>query len=69
MSTGIESNGARFGCGFVFGLVFSAIGLFAYMSTFGYFESVAIIVTAVVFGFAALKFGDVFWRWVAKWLH
>ncbi len=60
--------GMRFGCGFVFGLAF--FGLFSMW--FAYedrgFTVVVILVAAFAFGLAALRFGDAFWRWFARWL-
>jgi len=64
----LETNGARFGCGFVFGVVFGAFSAIGVAYSNG-FEFIAIVLTiALVFGFAAMRFGDAFWRWVKNWL-
>jgi len=61
-------KGIRFGCGFVFGLLVGGISSLRWYYEAGNSTAVATIVIALVFGFAALRFGDVFWRWLAKWL-
>ena len=56
----------RFGCGFIFGLVFfgiSSIWFVVESSTY----AIAIIIAATVFGLAALRFGDAFWRAFGRW--
>ena len=60
-------KGFRFGCGFVFGLLF-----FGFSSIWFVYEDVgvyvvAVLIAAIVFGLAALRFGDGFWRWFARW--
>ena len=57
----------RFGCGFVLGLVF-----FGFSSVWFVIEErgtyvVAILVAAIVFGLAALQFGDAFWKALGRW--
>ena len=62
-----ESNGARFGCGFVFGLVFAGLGS-ASAGIFGAYPIVAgVFIVALFFGLAAMHFGDSFWRWFSNW--
>lgn len=63
-----ESRGARFGCGFVFGLVLAGIGGVGAAFTDGKLFLAITIVVSVIFGLAAMRFGDRFWRWVKKWL-
>lgn len=58
----------RFGCGFVFGLF-----LFGLSSVWFIYEDheiylATVLVSAIVFGLGALRFGDAFWRWLASWL-
>ena len=56
----------RFGCGLIFGLVFfgiSSIWFVVESSTY----AIAIIIAATVFGLAALRFGDAFWRAFGRW--
>ena len=60
--------GFSFGCGFVFGFL-----LFGMSSLWFVYEDrglhvATVLVAAVVFGLAALRFGDAFWRWLARWL-
>jgi hypothetical protein len=59
--------GIRFGCGFVLGLF-----LFGLSSIWFVYEDRGIYVATVffasfAFGLAALRFGDAFWRWFARW--
>lgn len=63
-----EFNGAKFGCGFVFGLVVGLIALVGSAYSFGYTEIIFVLVIAIVFGFAAMKFGSAFWRAVRIWI-
>ena len=64
-----ESKGKRFGCGFVAGLVL-VISFTA--GTTGYGNGIGALMfvlgIALVFGLAAMLFGDSFWRWAGKWL-
>jgi len=57
----------RFGCGFVFGLLVGGILSVRWYYEGGNSTAVAILVIALVFGFAALYFGDAFWRFFSKW--
>ena len=59
--------GFRFGCGFVFGLLLFGLSSiwFVYEDRGVYVASV--IAAAFVFGLAAMRFGDGFWRWFARW--
>ena len=57
----------RFGCGFVFGLI-----LFGMSSVWFIIEErgtyvAAILIGATVFGLAALRFGEAFWRAFSRW--
>lgn len=63
-----ETNRAKFGCGFVFGLVVGLIALVGTSYAFGYTEIIYILIIAIVFGFAAMKFGDAFWRAVRMFI-
>ena len=63
-----ETNGARFGCGFVFGLVVGLMALIGSSYAFGYTEIIFILIIGIVFGFAAMKFGSSFWRAVRIWI-
>ena len=63
-----ETKGARFGCGFAFGVVFGAFSAIGVAYSNG-FEFMAVVLSiALTLGFAAMRFGDAFWRWVGKWL-
>ncbi len=66
---GTERRGVRFGCGFIFGLVLAGISGVGAMFTDGWLFAALILLLAVIFGLAAMQFGDYFWRWVGKWLR
>ena len=57
----------RFGCGFVFGLVFFGISSIWFVVEERNYYVAAILVAASVFGLAALWFGEAFWRAVGQW--
>ncbi len=59
--------GIRFGCGFVFGLLL--FGTSSLWWAYGYrgFYGATVFIAAIASGLAALKFGDAFWRWFARW--
>jgi len=59
---------ARFGCGFVFGLVLAGIGGVGAAFSDGMLFLAITLVLSAIFGLAAMQFGDNFWRWVGKWL-
>ena len=68
-SENTESKGTRFGCGFVAGLVF--VLSFATGTAAGsesYRGVIFALGIALVFGIAAMHFGDKFWNWAGKWL-
>ena len=60
-------KGIRFGCGFLFGLVLVGVSSLWW----GLYDRNLYVVTtllmALAFGFAALRFGDAFWRWLGRW--
>ena len=57
----------RFGCGFVFGLaLFSLSSIWFVYEDRGFYLG-TVLVAAVLFGLAALRYGDAFWRWFARW--
>jgi hypothetical protein len=56
----------RFGCGFIAGLAVGGLGT-AYAFYDSGFPIIAISIgVALVFAFAALRFGDSFWRWLSR---
>ena len=60
-------QGIRFGCGFVFGLLFFGFGsIWLVYEDRGIHIAIA-LTAAVVFGLAALRYGDSFWRLFARW--
>jgi hypothetical protein len=60
-------KGIRFGCGFVLGLfVFGLSSMWFAYEDRGFYL-VTVLVAALAFGLAALRFGDAFWRWFARW--
>lgn len=61
-------NRAKFGCGFVFGLVVGLIALVGTSHAFDYTEFIFVLFIAIVFGFSAMKFGNAFWRAVKIWI-
>ena len=63
-----ESAAARFGCGFVFGLWFGALGLLGSAYALGLTEMFLVLGVATAFGLAAMKFADRCLRWVGRWL-
>ena len=63
----VESSGVRFGCGFVFGLVFGVFSLSGFAFAFDHTEALILLGVAVACGYAAMRFGDRFWHWIAKW--
>ena len=67
-SGNIESKKARFGCGFVFGLVFAGGSAATLAYTDGMLFLAITLLVSVVFGLAAMRFGDSFWRWAGNWL-
>jgi hypothetical protein len=67
-----ELSGAgkvKFGCGFVVGILF---GFFLFVPRLtrpgGIAIAVTVLVTAIVFGFAARLLGDEFWRDLRWWM-
>ena len=58
----------RFGCGFTFGLLITALcGLFWLVSTAYYVVAIALLV-AIIFGVLAMRYGDRFWYSMKSWL-
>ncbi len=57
----------RFGCGFVFGLAFFGISSIWFVIEEPGNYVAAILVGASVFGLAALRFGEAFWRVIGRW--
>ena len=64
-----ESKKARFGCGFVFGLVFAGMSGATVAFTEGKLFLAITLLLSVIFGLVAMQFGDGFWRWVGNWLR
>ena len=63
-----ESAAARFGCGFVFGLWFGAVGLVGSAFAPGLTEVFLVLGVAAAFGLAAMRFADRVLRWIGRWL-
>jgi len=57
----------RFGCGFVLGLVFFGVSSVWFVIEERGMYVAAILIAAIVFGLAALRFGDAFWRAFGRW--
>lgn len=59
--------GIRFGCGFVLGhLIFGLSSIWFVYEDRGIYIAI-VFFAAFAFGLAALRFGDAFWRWFARW--
>lgn len=67
MANGLETNGSRFGCGFIFGVVLGLLSLLGMTYLLGFAELFIVLGVAVICGFAAMKFGNRFWQWIARW--
>lgn len=63
-----ESKTVRFGCGFVLGLVFAGMSGAAVAYTDGNLFLAITLLVSVIFGLAAMHFGNSFWRWIGNWL-
>ena len=61
-------KGIRFGCGFFLGLVFGGLGAARWIYEDGHTIVATAIVIALIFGLAALHFGESFWRALKHWL-
>jgi hypothetical protein len=58
-------KGIRFGCGFFFGCVAVLAGTL-YIGS-GHRLVAFCLVIGLLFGLAAMKFGDSFWNWISGW--
>lgn len=61
-------KGIRFGCGFLVGLVFGGLGAARLFYESGNTIVAAALVFAVIFGLAAMQFGDRFWHSLKHWV-
>jgi hypothetical protein len=57
----------RFGCGFVFGLFTAGGSGFLYLVWNAYYIAAWCLLVGVLFGFAAMRFGDAFWHSLGKY--
>jgi uncharacterized membrane protein len=58
--------GLRFGCGFLFAVVFVlSLGLFESLGVFVVLSGIL----GLIFGLLAAKYGDRFWRFLSDWLR
>lgn len=58
--------GVRFGCGFLFAIVFVlSLGVFESLGGFVVLSSIV----GLIFGFLAAKYGDRFWKKLSDWLR
>ena len=60
-------KGIRFGCGFVFGLLLFGVSSIWFVYEDPGLHVSAVLIASIAFGLAALRFGDAFWRWFARW--
>ena len=68
-STDKTEMGIRFGCGFIFGLVIFGLSSIWFVYEDRSIDVAIVLVAAFGFGLAALRFGDAFWRWFARWFN
>lgn len=68
MTNSTAINRAKFGCGFIFGLVVGLTAVAGFSYAFGYTEFFYVLMISIIFGFASMKFGDAFWRAVRMWI-
>lgn len=61
-----HSTPYRFGCGFVVGIVFAVGGWIAFAVDQGYFVVALALLSGLVCGLAATKYGDAFWAWLSR---
>ena len=61
-----QERGIRFGCGFVVGVVFVTGCWIAFAVDQGYFVVALALLSGLVGGFAAMKYGDAFWEWLSR---
>jgi len=59
-------KGVRFGCGFLVGF-FAAVSSSVFFFSRGYYIIAGCVLTGLVCGFAAMRFGDRFWLWLSRW--
>ena len=59
---------ARFGCGFIFGIIAAiSLGFALNAQTFAALFGI-IIISAVICGSLSVAFGDKFWQWLRFWI-
>lgn len=58
----------RFGCGFLFGVVFGGLLAARLFYENGYSAIAATVLLATVFGLLAMRFGDRFWLSMKRWV-
>ena len=69
MLRNVESKKARFGCGFVFGFVLVGMSGATVAFSDGKLFFAVTIFLSLIFGLAAMRFGDGFWRWIGNRLR
>lgn len=60
--------GIRFGCGFIFGLMCGTATLVIGFATQDRAMIAFVVVVAVVCGLLAVRYGDLFWKRLSRWL-
>jgi len=58
----------RFGCGFVFGMVASGLSATVLLVANGYYYAGLIVLSGLVYGVLAMRYGDRFWSWLRYWV-
>jgi hypothetical protein len=58
----------RFGCGFLFGVVFGGAAAVRTFYDSGYTVVAATILVSTVFGLLAIRYGDRYWLSLKKWI-
>lgn len=62
-----EGKGIRFGCGFIIGILLCGTGWIAYSLSNDYWVMAFAVAGGLLFGFAAMKYGDKFWEGIYRW--
>jgi hypothetical protein len=58
----------RFGCGFVFGFITTALGGFGFLYLSGHAALAIALLVGIAFGFFAMRHGDRFWEYIgSRW--
>lgn len=59
-------KGIRFGCGFIFGFLMVGLGALVTSVVYVHHAVAWSVIAGVLCGYAALRFGDAFWKFVGR---